>query len=150
MLQGRLTRCVIYDAMGESGSQVVPQPPRCSLTLHFWGCVCIGRPLTSAPGTCVWSLPPSLMRQPGARTSDAHKQTQRDEEKRRVSPPGSSWPATPTLTSFTRAKKMMNCPCRAVFVCTTPAQQRTTAATSTGVCVHAFEYTHKVVSEAHF
>lgn len=86
----------------------------------------------------------------GARTSDAHKQTQRDEQEGRVSPPGSSWPTTPTLTGFTHARKMMNCPRRAVFPYSTPAQQRTTAATNTGVCVHAFEYTHKVVSEAHF
>lgn len=32
----------------------------------------------------------------GFRTSVTHKQTQREEQKRRVSPPGSSWPPTTT------------------------------------------------------
>lgn len=139
--------CVLYMMLWVRVVVKWSHSPRCSLTLNFWGCVCIWRPLTSAPGTCLRSLLSISDASARARTSDTHKHTLGDWEMERKS----TWLLLVVHTNtngphpHNEDDKLYVSHC--VYI---PPCSKRLLKSPTRACVHAFEYTHKVVSDAHF
>lgn len=137
--------CVVYDVIGESGSQVVPQAPMPSYAQFLRVCLYMMTPdlspwhMSEIAPLHLWCISQA----PDLRHT--HTNTLRDWEEQGKT----TWLLLVTHTN-THKGKMMNCTCPSVFIYPRAAKDYRRHQHGRVCARHAFEYTHKVVSQAGF